>query len=161
MSVILSEQAYENRSSGILTIVPRETLIYIWPQVVPMFEKAEEFWKGYYSLEDIYIGALEGSLQLWVGIKDRKIFGTGLTALEKYPQTLVLRCLFLTGKGVVGILPACVKEIEQWAIMQGATKSEIIGRRAWETLATQYGYSKRAVVMTKQLVPHSSGDRRN
>lgn len=150
MSVVM-QQDYVSKTSGIINIVPTADLITTWPIVVPMYEKAEEYWRGYYTLEDMYIGILAGNLQLWVARKNGKIFATGLTSIEKYPQSLVLRCLFLAGSGAKTILP-CIKEIEQWAAMLGATKSEIIGRDAWERLAKPYGYVKRSVVMTKELV---------
>lgn len=149
-----------NIESGKITIVPQDLFAQIWPQVVPMFKDSEDVWQEFYSLQDLQDHILNGDLQLWVAIENKKIFAVGLTALEKYPRCLILRCLFLAGTGVKKILP-CVKEIEEWAETLGASKSEIIGRDAWEVLTPPYGYVKRGVLMMKNLNVGVSNDRRH
>lgn len=144
---------------GKITIIPQLLVEQMWPKVLPLLEKAREYWQGYFTLDDIKVSVLAGSMQMWTAIEKDKVYMVGLTSLEPYPACLVLRILLIGGSDVRRILP-CISEIENWGAMLGAQKCEIIGRDAWWTLMKPYGYVKRSIVLTKDIVSMIS-DRRH
>lgn len=146
---------YTKVIDGKITMVAPEVLDLIWPQILPILEESREWWQDYYEMEDIKSLCRDGSMQMWVGVTDKKIFAMGLTSIGQYPRCRILKCIFLAGSGAKTILP-CLKEIEQWAAMYGATRSEIIGRDAWLRLAAPYGYVKSSIVMRKQIASQSN-----
>ena len=150
---------YTKVIDGKVTMVAVEILDLIWPQVLPLLEESQKWWQDYYSLEDIKNACRIGEMQMWVGIEEKKIFIMGLTSICEAPKGRYLKCVFLAGKDFKKIL-SCIKEIEQWAAMRGAIRSEITGRDAWIELGARMGYTKRSVTVTKQLVAQSS-DRRH
>lgn len=155
-NVNISPIGYHKVINGVITMITLDVLDLIWPKCIPLFTKTRSWWEDYYELDDILYQVRQGDMQLWVAVEKNEIFALGLTQLGQYPQCRILKCIFLAGRNSKKILP-CVKEIEQWAAMHGATKSEIIGRDAWLRLAVPMGYAKRSVVMTKQLVPAVPG----
>lgn len=152
---------YTKVIDGKITMVAQNVLDMIWPQVLPLLEESRSWWQDYYTLEDVLSECKTGSMQMWVGVENRKIFAIGLTCIVDYPQCRKLQCMFLAGKGAKTILP-CIKEIEQWAALHGAIESEIIGRDAWIKLAAPFGYVKKSVVMVKRIAsPAQKSNRSN
>lgn len=149
-NVVINPVGYHRVIDGMITMITLDVLDLIWPKIVPLLEKSRRWWEDYYTMDDILFQVRNGDMQLWVAVEKSEIFAMGLTSMVDYPRCRLLQCIFLSGRGAKKILP-CVREIEQWAAMLGATKSEIIGRPAWERLGPQYGYVKRSVVMVKQI----------
>lgn len=159
-NIQVQAKGYPKVIEGKVTMISLDVLDVIWPQVVPILEKAEKWFVEYYTIEDVLECCRCGDLQLWVAVDEkRKIFAVGCTSIVEFPRCRVLRCALLAGRGVKEVL-ACLREIEDWAAMLGCTRSEIVGRLPFRRLTAPIGYTERGVMMVKTIASTAS-DRRH
>lgn len=135
------------------TIIPNHLVSAIWPKCLPHIIKGEKHWKMFYTLESMLDNLITGRQQLWCAIEGPKVIGVVITQLDKFPETLALRYQYLGGEGFDPdhMLP-WVRKMEIWAIQQGATLVDFMGRDAHKRLLAALGYQEVGRVYRKQLV---------
>ena len=85
-----------------VTLIPREHVKSIWPQVLPHAEKAAEYSYGRYGVEDILDSIEQYNHDLWlafnkVGINEVGIKGMVVTVVKPYPKKTCLDMVFCAG----------------------------------------------------------------
>lgn len=116
--------------------VPNKLVERLWPQCVPILEKAREYWERYYDLKDIKERCIKGNMQLWVQVIDKKIVTVLVTELISYPKCIYLRYTLIAGKDL-RVAKKYVYIIENWAKLHGAVGWEILGRAGWLRFASK------------------------
>lgn len=150
---------YPKVIDGKVTMVSLDVLDNIWPQVVPILEKAEKWFIDYYTIDDLLECIRSGDLQLWVAVENHKIYTVGCTSIVEFPRCRILRGALIAGRDAKKVL-TCLKEIEEWAAMLGCTRSELIGRLPWKRLTAPFGYQERGTMMVKTIAS-SANERRH
>ena len=105
-------------------------------------EGALEYAGNSHTLTDIYEEILAGRAQLWAG-KNSVI----VTEIVSYPNFKSVR--FWLAGGRMSELLKMEKKVTEWAKGIDCTVCEIIGRKGWEKVLTNY--KKTAVILTKEL----------
>lgn len=134
-----------------LRIIQTSDLPKIWPHLISLFTKGRQYWEKHYSLADIYASILSGVTQLWVAkdeAHDVKL--AMLTEVRVYPQTKVLRIIYLGGSQLKRALHH-LEFVELWARRQGCASVEVLGRTGWLRRLETEGYEFEAVFLTKDL----------
>lgn len=90
------------------------------------------------TIEDLYVSALTGAMQLWIS-PDSIVF----TEILCYPRTKAIRAVIAAGRlsGVVELIPMIAK----WGQKQGCKRAELLGRRGW---VRALGWDELAFAMT-------------
>ena len=110
----------------------------------------------YMTLADIYVEVCQGRYQLWLFSDEFETFACAVTELRIYPQTKVMNIIHasaLPSKDAFDLIGTFYEMLEQWAMQQGATISQIpCGRKGWERVLKDFGYKFKGIVLQKQLV---------
>jgi hypothetical protein len=102
-------------------IVAPEYIHTIWDVVEPMLKTAFiNFDNADYDVEHIKVLIIEQLQHLFVVVEDKKIIGAFTVEVINYPNHRVAHTTCMGGKGVFN--KDTVKQYEDWARLQGATK---------------------------------------
>jgi hypothetical protein len=102
-------------------IVAPEYIHTIWDVVEPMLKTAFiNFDNADYDVEHIKVLIIEQLQHLFVVVEDKKIIGAFTVEVINYPNHRVAHTTCMGGKGVFD--KNTVKQYEDWARLQGATK---------------------------------------
>jgi hypothetical protein len=140
-----------------VALVKPEQVGMLWGQVETILESGEEYFRGYYKPDHIFNAVKSGQMQLWIGHTSWKIQIIMLTQLDFYPEGIALRFVYMGGE--VGSLKQVMhlfSKVELWGVEHGANKAMVIGRDGWVKKLARYGYQKRSVMLTKDLI-HTFG----
>ncbi len=137
----------------VINLVPPSSVPMVWGQVEPWLEKGEQYTRGYYNNEHLYNAVINGQLHLWISSKGNKVKTIMLTQFDYYPECVQFRYVLIVGEtgSFREIIPA-FRNVELWAIRNGATKGCVIGRDGWEKKLAKFGYHKQSVMLVKELV---------
>ena len=129
------------------TLVPKEHIESIWPQIEIYAAKCAKYTYGRYTAKDMLDQLLTMDQQLWVAFnnKTKEIIGFWVTEVVEYPQTKVLVLHFVGGKDFHSWLPDGFPKLQKFARENGCSKMESYGRPGWEVMWKDYGYKKRFV----------------
>jgi len=99
---------------------------------------------GSHTYEDIVEGVEKGLFVAWPGIRSIVV-----CQLLQLPRVRIGHCFLAAGEmeEVLAIRTWC----EEWARRSGCNVVSINGRPGWERLLASEGYSKKSVVLEKQL----------
>lgn len=134
---------------------PAERIKAIIPSLWACAERFAETIPDETTAEYLIGQFLTGQLQVWIGFDeaDPDTVRIALFAeLRHYYATGVpfIEITGLGGERIHEALPA-FDDIERWGARNGATKSRVVGRPAWQRLLRDRGYHQRAVVIDKPL----------
>ena len=109
-----------------------------------MLESALAHNGGSHSYEDIVAGVESGIYLAWPGVRSIVV-----CQLIQTPRRRVGHCFLAAGEmaEVLAIRTWC----EEWAKRSGCDAVAINGRPGWERLLASAGYSRKSVVLEKQL----------
>ncbi len=71
---------------------------HTWELIAPMLQTVVEQTGGEYSLEDIYLRALAGTVAIWVVYDGPKIWAVAVAEIAEYPGLRAYRVLALAGR---------------------------------------------------------------
>jgi hypothetical protein len=122
-----------------------------WKHMLPFLLPAIERSNGRWTAEDVFHELQEARLQGWALMEDGLLYGVGLTSIHKYPHARVLRCEWLGGVEAQRWLVLLDKTVSEWAIREGCTHMEMIGRKGWERMGAVLGFKPSYVFFEKKL----------
>ncbi|MBW8034094.1 MAG: hypothetical protein FVQ79_00050 [Planctomycetes bacterium] len=137
-----------------LGLVPIQVLENAWHQAAPLLQKALARAADGLTLEDVYAHLCLGEMQLWATWEKGKVDCLAYMVtqfLKDHGQYTLLIRLFagLNRELWLHFLPL----VEDWALMEGATKIEVWGRAGWERVLAPHNFKKKLVVLSKELRP--------
>lgn len=130
-------------------LLTREKFERYWPQIAIELDKVPHIWIEWTTKEALYVGVLDGSLDVWATGTPTSITSVVFTRFSDTPAGRVLQCLLAFGRGIQDCLPSLTATLEKIASEAGCYKCEIHGRRGW--LKLLHGFKEDFVVMSKQL----------
>lgn len=135
-----------------ITLAPMPQSAGLLPMIAPLVERGLEYEHGEHSVHDVLTGIFDGSFQLWVVTAPAtdEVLSIGVTALADFPQKRILELFLVAGKRLDMWLDH-IRILEEFALSQGALALEWRGRRGWEKVMKNFGYSPKCVVMYKEL----------
>jgi hypothetical protein len=116
-----------------------------WSRAKPLVERALKYAGGTHTAEDILDAILAKTMQLWMGERSAIV-----TEIMVYPQLTSCR-IFLAAGQKAELRDVLRLKVEAFALEQGATRMEIIGRRGWTRVLADAGYTPASAVITKEL----------
>ena len=134
--------------------VNREVLPYAWNFVLPLLESAKDYYGDYYSEADILHQLLSGSSQLWILARTGAMGDIRclmLTEWLSFSRNKVLRVNLLAARELGDYVPRMLAAIEEWGIKNGATRIQVVGRKAWVKLLRDIDYQHEATVLVKDM----------
>ena len=127
-----------------ISIVPREYVENVWPQIQEYMEGAAEYTYGRYNAEDIKQGVLTKPQQLWIAFnEDNKIYGAVVTEVIVYPRMVSLVMHFTGGIEVLKWKPDMLKMLQRFAKENGCNVIESYGRAGWSKIFKNDGFNSR------------------
>lgn len=137
----------------IVSAVPPEQVVKIWPQVSGYLDRATRTVRVRADITDIYEQILEGKQTLWIAFSedDGSIYGAVTTQVIDYPQYKSLAIPFVGGESMKDWIEPMLSTLEDWAKDCGCETFEGYGREAWGRHLQKRGWKKAYVCWEKDL----------
>ena len=105
------------------------------------------------TLDSIYERLLGGEAQLWMAFlpKANRILCSCVTDLMKWESGHITCRVLLVGGGRIELWRNLIRQLEAYAIREGAEAMEVIGRKGWERIFSREGYTHAETTITKEL----------
>ena len=111
-----------------LKIIPSDYICQLWDQVEHYFKRASGTGTDDYTVEQIKFLLVQGKQTLFVIMDGEKLIGAFSVEFSNYPNNKVMHIAAIGGKSVIE--DATVKQLEDWARSQGATKIRAFAQEA-------------------------------
>jgi len=123
---------------------------YLCDMIAPALRPMEER----YSPEHIIDECSKGNMQMWLAAAEGEGFHENraamVTEILEYPRRRVCSVLFLAGEKMESWLHL-YRELEHWAIQNGCSEIEVLGRKGWERVMGQFGFKHCYTALTKEI----------
>lgn len=123
-----------------VSLVPREHVPYVWPQVEGFVEKALHYAQGKYLLEDVYALVTDFNYPLWVAFDDEGVKGAVITRFVEYPRKKYLFLEFCGGRDGFTWKAPMLRVLRAWAKDHDCDGIEGVGRDGWQKIFESDGY---------------------
>lgn len=133
-----------------LWLAPRETLLGILGDVLPLLTPAVERSKGRYEVGDVIALCLQGHMQMWCSVRDEKIEAVCVTQILTFPRAKVLAMTFIGGKNSAHWL-RFEADMAVWAKEQGCSQLEGYDARNGAWLRVTEGWSENYLAIGKPI----------
>ena len=111
-----------------LKIIPPDYICQLWDQVELYFKRASGTGTDDYTVEQIKFLLVQGKQTLFVIMDGEKLIGAFSVEFSNYPNNKVMHIAAIGGKSVIE--DETVKQLEDWARSQGATKIRAFAQEA-------------------------------
>lgn len=133
----------------IISLVPSEHVLDVWPAVADYVQNALEYTDGRYELEDV-LGMVEGGgFLLWIAFDGKNIKGCVITHMMQYPRKKFLGCPFVTGDEFASWKQPMFETLQRFARDNDCEGLEATARLGWSRVFKDDGYE--AMWQTFQL----------
>ena len=117
--------------------VPKTEFDQVRPAVNAWLEKGQKHLDGQYTINGIWRDLENNVLQLWIYMENHQVMMVTLTAILEYDTYKACLISFITGKKRQKWLHY-LKTIEHWAKQIGCTKMELLGRKSWRRILSDW-----------------------
>lgn len=124
----------------LISVIPPEGVVPMWPKVRPYLSKAVEHTGGRYETDDILVALFNNEQHLWVAFNDEGVQGVAVTMFLSYPRKSVLSILFCAGVDAKEWRGEMLSTLRKWAKDHGCDAIEACGRKGWTRYMEQYGF---------------------
>ncbi len=128
-----------------------EQILGYWPEIVKRLDADPSLWNNVYTKDSILQRALEMHLQFWFIESADALDCILMTQVYQTDVGKTLQCFWAYGEKLIEILPLVEDCFNQYALVQGATRMEVIGRGAWTKLFKPLGYEVKATVIGRDV----------
>jgi hypothetical protein len=111
-----------------LKIIPADYICQLWDQIEHYFKSASGTGTDDYRVEQIKFLLVQGKQTLFVIMDEEKLIGAFSVEFSNYPNNKVMHIAAIGGKSVIE--DETVKQLEDWARSQGATKIRAFAQEA-------------------------------
>lgn len=103
-----------------IQLVSPDFVCTLWDKVKPFFDMSFKYSNDDFNVDQTKMLLVNGSQKLLVAVEDEKIIGASAVEFINYPNQRVLHIVSMGGKALIE--PDMIKQFEDWAKSQGATK---------------------------------------
>ena len=133
----------------IISLVPLEHVLDVWPAVADYIQNALEYTRGRYELEDVLERVENGEFLLWIAFDGERIKGCVITDMMQYPRKKFLGCPFVTGDEFASWKQPMFEMLQRFARDNNCEGLEATARPGWSRVFKDDGYE--AMWQTFQL----------
>ena len=133
----------------IISLVPSEHVLDVWPAVTDYVQNALEYTDGRYELEDVLEMVKDGGFLLWIAFDGERIKGCVITDMMQYPRKKFLGCPFVTGDEFASWKQPMFEMLQKFARDNDCEGLEATARPGWSRVFKDDGYE--AMWQTFQL----------
>ena len=133
----------------IISLVPSEHVLNVWPAVADYVQNALESTDGRYELEDVLEMVEGGGFLLWIAVDGKQIRGCVITQMMQYPRKKFLGCPFVTGDEFASWKQPMFETLQRFARDNDCEGLEATARLGWSRVFKDDGYE--AMWQTFQL----------
>jgi hypothetical protein len=148
---LLGVTAFDEK--GVQTgLMPVELLDTFWPRIEELLDKLPHTWEGY-TKNYFYDAISAHKVQVWLAAKDEKIRFCLFTRVGQLPAYRTLELFWASGEGMPDqAAPTLEAVLDEFAVRQGCTEIQVIGRRGWEKILKKWGFRHMATVWSRPVV---------
>ena len=135
----LEESSFHSSSSVECILIPADGVELIWPLAAPLLEKAIKTTRKI-DLPSLRECAIDGSMQIWLVYdhEGKEVLASLATEIVTYTSGLKSARIMLLGGLHIKRWTHLIATIEKWALEWGCSTVEIVGRRGWGRVYTDY-----------------------
>lgn len=122
-----------------------------WPLMTKELKKVSHIWSLHWTLESIYENVMNEHMQCWGSGWDDTMHVFLFTRIACFPSNRIIQSMFMFGNSLKDCLPSIAATVESFALANGCTRVEIVGRKGWKGYLPSNGYKEYAVMYSKNL----------
>lgn len=103
-----------------IQLVSPDFVCTVWDKIKPFFDASFKYSNDDYNVDQTKMLLVNGVQKLLVAVEDNNIIGASAVEFINYPNQRVLHIISMGGKALIE--PDMIKQFEEWAKSQGATK---------------------------------------
>ena len=103
-----------------IQLVSPDFVCTVWDKIKPFFDASFKFSNDDYNVDQTKMLLVNGVQKLLIAVDDEKIIGASAVEFINYPNQRVLHIVSMGGRALIE--PDMIKQFEDWAKSQGATK---------------------------------------
>jgi hypothetical protein len=134
-----------------ISLVPNDQIGLVWGEIEPIINRATELSGGRFSNISVLDECLNGRISVWVVMDNDEIVSVFTVRIVDYPERRSLYVELLAGRGFKKWASEMFEKMTAWGKLNECTHLECGGRKGWERLGQQYGFSKAYSVIEKEL----------
>ena len=103
-----------------IQLVSPDFVCTVWDKIKPFFDASFKYSNDDYNVDQTKMLLVNGVQKLLIAVDDEKIIGASAVEFINYPNQRVLHIVSMGGRALIE--PDMIKQFEDWAKSQGATK---------------------------------------
>ena len=103
-----------------IQLVSPDFVCNLWDKIEPFFDASFKYSNDDYNVDQIKMLLVNGVQKLLVAVENDNIIGASAVEFINYPNQRVLHITSMGGKALIE--PDMIRQFEEWAKSQGATK---------------------------------------
>ena len=103
-----------------IQLVSPDFVCNLWDKIEPFFDASFKYSNDDYNVDQIKMLLVNGVQKLLIAVENNNIIGASAVEFINYPNQRVLHITSMGGKALIE--PDMIKQFEDWAKSQGATK---------------------------------------
>jgi len=121
------------------TLIPADGVDQVWSIAAPLLEKATKRTRKI-DLTSLLKSARDGLMQIWLAYdaEEEDVLAAAATEMVTYSSGLKSARVILLGGRQLNRWSRLIDIIENWALSEGCSTVEIVGRRGWEKVYPDY-----------------------
>lgn len=123
-----------------VSLIPKDYVGDVWPEVEPYVAKATKYTSGKYEPEDVLALVTDYNYPLWVAFDAEGIKGAVITRFMEYPRKKYLYLEFCGGVDGFSWKAPMLSILRSWAKDHGCDGIEGAGRDGWQKVFESDGY---------------------
>ena len=103
-----------------IQLVSPDFVCNLWDKIEPFFDASFKYSNDDYNVDQIKMLLVNGVQKLLIAVENNNIIGASAVEFINYPNQRVLHITSMGGKALIE--PDMIRQFEEWAKSQGATK---------------------------------------
>lgn len=148
--VIMDIMELRGGNSAEVYRVATTSIDFVWPRCLELMQTYDGGVFQFTDFDSVYQALKEDKIELWVGLRNKKIEIAGLTQVCGSKETYV-ELFWLGGENFSDFLEIGLQRIQQWSALIGAKNLVIGGRIGWTRRLKPFGFKFHRIEMIKPL----------
>ena len=139
MEQLLEESVSPSSLSVECVLIPSDGVDRVWQIAAPLLEKATKRTRKI-DLASLRRCAEDGSMQIWLAYdtEEGEVLAAAATEMVTYVSGMKSARILLLGGLHLNRWSQVIATIENWALSEGCSTIEIVGRRGWGRVYREY-----------------------
>lgn len=125
-------------------LTPEKLNVY-WPFIGQEMSRVPHIWEKWWTQPYLWDAAHKGIVQCWSVGPPNRVHLVVFSQILYFPANVILQVFLALGNDLEACMPVLGASLEKFAIDNGCTLVQVVGRKGWGKVLEQYGFSGETV----------------